>query len=202
MFSGIIESLGLVTDIRDEGTNRHLTIKSAISESAYIDQSISHNGVCLTVVAINDDKHTVTAIDETLKKTNLGLLQIGETINLERALTAGQRLDGHFVQGHVDTTAICTAIEPKDGSWIFRFKTSQEFDNLLVEKGSICINGISLTLIDAHWTDFSIGVIPYTYAHTNLSRIQPGDVLNLEFDILGKYIQKYLQNIHLKNQKP
>lgn len=200
MFSGIIESIGIVTNIRDEGTNLHLTIQSGISKDAYIDQSISHNGVCLTVVAIDGDQHTVTAIDETLRKSNLGQLKLGDTVNLERAMTAGQRLDGHFVQGHVDTTAICTAKESQDGSWIFRFKTSPEFDNLLVEKGSVCINGISLTLIDAESSDFSIGVTPYTYAHTNLSNIQPGDIVNLEFDILGKYIQKYLLSLNLKKQ--
>ncbi|MCZ2100007.1 MAG: riboflavin synthase [Chitinophagales bacterium] len=197
MFSGIIESLGIVTDLRDEGSNRHITIQSSLSHEVYIDQSIAHNGVCLTVVAIKDDTYTVTAIDETLRKSNLGQLQVGQSVNLERALTAGQRLDGHFVQGHVDTTATCIGIEPQDGSWIFRFKTSQEFDNLLVEKGSICINGISLTLIDAAWDHFSIGVIPYTFEHTNLSKLKIQETVNLEFDILGKYIHKYLQNLKL-----
>lgn len=201
MFSGIIESLGNITEIRDEGTNRHLTVESPISKDAYIDQSISHNGVCLTVIAINEDTHTITAIDETLKKSNIGQLKVGDLVNLERALTAGHRLDGHFVQGHVDTTAICTDIQSKDGSWIFHFKTDQKFDALMVEKGSICINGISLTLIDAQWDYFSIGVIPYTYEHTNLSHLKPGDSVNIEFDILGKYIHKYLQNLDLSKLK-
>ncbi len=198
MFTGIIESVGIISDIRDENGNRHLTIQSAMSSDSYIDQSIAHNGVCLTVVAMKGDTHTVTAIEETLRKTNIGKLKVGDFVNLERAMTAGQRLDGHFVQGHVDTTAICTNIEPQNGSWIFRFKTNQAFDALLVEKGSICINGISLTLIDASWNDFSIAAIPYTYEHTNLSKLNTGDTVNIEFDILGKYINKYLQNLNLK----
>ena len=201
MFSGIIESMGTITEIRDEGTNRHLTVESSISKDAYIDQSISHNGVCLTVIATIENTHTITAIDETLKKSNIGQLKVGDLVNLERALTAGHRLDGHFVQGHVDTTAICTDIQSQNGSWIFSFKTSQEFDSLMVEKGSVCINGISLTLIDAQWDHFSIGVIPYTYEHTNLSHLKPGDSINIEFDILGKYIHKYLQNLDLNALK-
>lgn len=201
MFSGIVESMGTITEIRDEGTNRHLTVESSISKDAYIDQSISHNGVCLTVIATSENTHTITAIDETLKKSNIGQLKVGDLVNLERALTAGHRLDGHFVQGHVDTTAICTDIQSQDGSWIFSFKTSQEFDSLMVVKGSVCINGISLTLIDAQWDHFSIGVIPYTYEHTNLSHLKPGDSVNIEFDILGKYIHKYLQNLDLNALK-
>ena len=201
MFSGIIESMGTITEIRDEGTNRHLTVESSISKDAYIDQSISHNGVCLTVIATSENTHTITAIDETLKKSNIEQLKVGDLVNLERALTAGHRLDGHFVQGHVDTTAICTDIQSQNGSWIFSFKTSQEFDSLMVEKGSVCINGISLTLIDAQWDHFSIGVIPYTYEHTNLSHLKPGDSINIEFDILGKYIHKYLQNLDLNALK-
>ena len=198
MFTGIIESVGVISGIRDENGNRHLAIQSSLSRETYIDQSIAHNGVCLTVIAMNGDTHTVTAIEETLRKSNLSQLKVGDYVNLERAVTAGQRLDGHFVQGHVDTTAICTNIEPQNGSWIFRFKTGQTYDVLLVEKGSICINGISLTLIDASWNDFSIAVIPYTHEHTNLSKLNTGDTVNLEFDILGKYIHKYLQNLKFK----
>lgn len=198
MFSGIIETLGTIIAIKDDGSNRHFTIQSSLSRDTYIDQSIAHNGVCLTVVAKNEDTHTVTAINETLNKSDLGRLKPGDIVNLERAMTAGQRLDGHFVQGHVDTTAVCTEIITLDGSWIFRFKTDQSYDSLMVEKGSICINGTSLTLIDANWDGFSVGLIPYTFEHTSFSRLKPGDTVNIEFDVLGKYILKYMRNLATK----
>lgn len=197
MFSGIIGSLGKITKIETVGTNKHFTIHSDISGDTYIDQSISHNGVCLTVVAQDDDTHTVTAIQETLIKSNLGSLSVGDLVNLELAVKANQRMDGHFVQGHVDGVAECTEISEKDGSHIFGFKTDQKFDSLMVEKGSICINGISLTLVAADYDYFSVAIIPYTFEHTNLSKLKVGSTVNLEFDILGKYITKYLSQLNL-----
>lgn len=195
MFSGIVETKGIITDIKIDENNKHFTIQSNISKDAYIDQSIAHNGVCLTVVSLTNDTHTVTAIKETLEKTNLDTLNIGEHINLERSLLANSRVDGHFVQGHVDTTATCQSIREVGGSWYFQFKTDSKYDNLMVPKGSICINGVSLTLVDAEKGSFSIAIIPYTYEHTNFKKIKEGDVVNLEFDILGKYIINYLSKI-------
>lgn len=197
MFSGIVEAQGVVKEIIKEGSNKHFKIESALAKEAYIDQSISHNGVCLTVVKIEGDIYTVTAIEETLIKSNFNDIKTGDIVNLERAIMAHQRMDGHFVQGHVDSTATCNKIELKDGSWNFHFATNPEFDNLLVEKGSVCINGVSLTLVNAKASDFSVSIIPYTYENTNFSKIRPNDKVNIEFDIMGKYIVKYLSKLNM-----
>ncbi len=194
MFSGIVEDQGKVRDIVKDGSNIHFTIYSKLSSESYIDQSISHNGVCLTVVEKTQDTHTVTAINETLEKTNLGQLKIGDPINLERSILATTRMDGHFVQGHVDTTVQCLQINNQDGSWQFLFSMSQEFKNLIVPQGSICINGVSLTIAQINPESFGVAIIPYTYEYTNFSMIKVGDVVNIEFDILGKYIVRYLEN--------
>lgn len=192
MFTGIIEVFGEVIDITQEGTNVHLTISSPISEELKVDQSVAHNGICLTVVKIEDNKHTVTAIKETLDRSNLGDLQVGDVVNLERAMLANSRLDGHMVQGHVDDTATCSAIEELDGSWYFRFQYTPTPEHLLVDKGSVCINGVSLTVVEPHENQFSVAIIPYTYEHTNFKDLMVGSRVNLEFDILGKYIAKYM----------
>jgi riboflavin synthase len=193
MFTGIIEATGKVKGLNREGSNLHLDIESSIAQELKIDQSIAHNGVCLTVVAF-PDAHTyrVTAIDETLQRTNLGTLSIGSLVNLERCMRLGDRLDGHMVQGHVDTTATLTKIEDLDGSWNLYFKYAASAGHITVEKGSICINGISLTVVESGADHFSVSIIPYTWEHTNLHRLQVGDKVNLEFDILGKYIAKLL----------
>ena len=195
MFSGIVENIGIIQDIKKEGENLTFTIISPISKDAYIDQSISHNGVCLTVTSFNEEYHTVTAIHETLLKTNLSNLKIGDIVNLERSLQFNQRIDGHFVQGHVDGIALCKDIIAVEGSWYFHFETDDKNSNLMVQKGSICINGVSLTLVSAENGHFSVAIIPFTFEHTNFFRIQVGDIVNIEFDILGKYILKFLQNI-------
>ncbi|MCC5918127.1 MAG: riboflavin synthase [Cryomorphaceae bacterium] len=193
MFTGIIEDVGRVTQLRKSGSNLHITVAGKLTPELKIDQSIAHNGVCLTVVDFPDkDAYTVTAIDETLKKSNLGDLQVDDLLNLERCLRAGGRLDGHMVQGHVDTTAICEEIKDVDGSWYFRFSHPEDPNFITVEKGSICVNGISLTVIDSHARGFSVAIIPYTYEHTNLHKIQVGDRVNIEFDILGKYIARLM----------
>jgi riboflavin synthase len=196
MFSGIIELTGTVADLKKEKSNLHITIQSSFTEELKIDQSIAHNGVCLTVVAIQNSFYTVTAIDETLQKTNLGLLQIGDRINLERCIKAGDRLDGHIVQGHVDQTGMCTSVTENNGSWTFQFKYDGAANNITVEKGSICVNGVSLTVVNSQDTSFSVCVIPYTFEHTNFQSIKAGTVVNLEFDILGKYISKLMKNKH------
>lgn len=192
MFTGIIEALGQVEKIEKEGTNVHFTFSSPISDQLKIDQSVAHNGVCLTVVALDDQQHTLTAIQETLDKSNLGQLKVGDAVNLERAMVAGSRLDGHMVQGHVDTTGQCVKVEEVDGSWYYHFKYTPTPEHLLVDKGSICINGVSLTVVKAEGDDFSVAIIPYTYEHTTFKHLQPGDKVNLEFDVIGKYIAKYL----------
>lgn len=197
MFSGIVESTGKIINIVQNGTNKHFTIQSEISKEAYIDQSIAHNGVCLTVVNINDDTHTVTAIEETLLKSNLGSLQINDLINLERSVMATSRMDGHFVQGHVDTTTTCIAVEEAHGSWYFTFDLAKEFNKLVVSKGSVCINGVSLTIAAFHEDHFKVAIIPYTYEHTNFRRLKKGDSVNIEFDILGKYIVNYLDKLQI-----
>lgn len=191
MFTGIIESLGKVTRLEKEGSNVHLTIASDVSRELKIDQSLAHNGVCLTVVAKDDHTHTVTAVEETLKRSNIGDLDEGKTVNLERAMVSGGRLDGHIVQGHVDATGTCTEIREVDGSWYFRFKYTPTEEHLLVDKGSVCINGVSLTVVDPVDDHFSVAIIPYTYEHTTFRDMQVGDRINLEFDILGKYIAQY-----------
>lgn len=192
MFTGIIEALGKVEKIEQEGSNVHFTFSSPITDQLKIDQSVSHNGVCLTVVALQDQQYTVTAIQETLDKSNLGQLQLGDSVNLERAMVAGSRLDGHMVQGHVDTTGQCIKVEELDGSWYYHFKYEPSPEHLLVDKGSICINGVSLTVVKAEGNDFSVAIIPYTYEHTTFKQLQADDQVNLEFDVIGKYIAKYM----------
>ncbi len=191
MFTGIIEALGTVRQIRQEGSNYHFDIASSISSELKIDQSVSHNGVCLTVVALGDDTHTVTAIEETMLRSNLGQLQVGDTVNLERAMLASARLDGHIVQGHVDGTGTCVNVDERDGSWYYEFTYEPSPEHLLVDKGSICINGVSLTVVDPKDDRFSVAIIPYTYEHTTFKALQAGDKINLEFDVIGKYIGKY-----------
>ena len=193
MFTGIIEKIGTVQSIEKEGTNVHFTIASAISEELKIDQSLSHNGVCLTVVALSEGTHTVTAIEETMKRSNLGALQVGDLVNLERAMQSNSRLDGHIVQGHVDKMGEVVSVAEVDGSWYFRFKYEVTEEHLLVDKGSICINGVSLTVVEPKDDEFSVAIIPYTYENTNFKSFKAGDKVNLEFDILGKYIAKYVK---------
>lgn len=193
MFTGIIESLGLVKKIENEGTNVHLTIESPISHELKIDQSLAHNGICLTVTALGDKWHTVTAVEETLKKTHLGDWRVGETINLERAMLAHARLDGHIVQGHVDNTGLCIGREDQNGSWLFTFRYHRTPEYFVVNKGSICINGVSLTVVDPREDTFSVAIIPYTFEHTNFQNLQVGRRINLEFDIIGKYISRYFE---------
>lgn len=192
MFSGIVETLGEVVDIKKEQSNLHLTLRADFSKDLKIDQSVAHNGVCLTVVHINDDTYTVTAIDETLQKTNLGYLKTGDKVNLERCLRMGDRLDGHIVQGHVDQTGICVEVQQNDGSWVFTFEYDASKGNVTVEKGSVCVNGVSLTVVNSKANSFSVCIIPYTFEHTNFNSIKAGTIVNLEFDILGKYISKLM----------
>jgi len=197
MFSGIVEALGVVRKIDAEGTNKNFHIESSISAELYIDQSVSHNGVCLTVVAIYNDRHIVTAVDETLVKANLNDLKVGSLVNLERSVSLNTRLDGHMVQGHVDSTILCINKDDKNGSWIFKFQYNEKDDALLVDKGSICINGVSLTLINPSDGTLEVTIIPYTYEHTTFKDIQIGDRANVEFDIIGKYVNKYLSQIKI-----
>ncbi|WP_443944151.1 riboflavin synthase [Pedobacter sp. AW1-32] len=192
MFTGIIETLGEVTAIKNDHSNVHYTIASAISHELKIDQSVAHNGVCLTVVSLNDGSHTVTAIDETLQKSNLGSLKVGSRVNLERCMQMNARLDGHIVQGHVDQTATCIKREELNGSWEYRFKYDASAGNVTVEKGSACVNGISLTVVHSQAAEFSVFIIPYTFEHTNLQEVQVGDTVNLEFDIIGKYVARLM----------
>lgn len=190
MFTGIIETLGEVTSISAEGTNLHFTIQSEISNQLKIDQSVAHNGVCLTVVALTEDSHTVTAIQETLEKSNMQYLKAGNKVNLERCMQMNGRLDGHIVQGHVDQTAICIKRAELNGSWEYRFKYDALNGNVTVEKGSVCINGISLTVVGSAADEFSVFIIPYTFEHTNLQEVNIGDTVNVEFDIIGKYVAR------------
>ncbi|WP_395802864.1 riboflavin synthase [Daejeonella sp.] len=192
MFTGIIETIGRVVELKKEQDNLHLIIESDISNELKIDQSVAHNGVCLTVVALTDNTHTVTAIAETLNKTSIGKLQLGNLINLERCMQMNGRLDGHIVQGHVDQTAICTEVKEMAGSWKYTFTYDPTIGNITVEKGSICVNGISLTVVNSHENAFSVAIIPYTYEHTNMQELKKGDVVNLEFDIIGKYVARLL----------
>lgn len=189
MFTGITEQLAEIVALKKEVGNLHISLKSAITNELKIDQSVAHNGVCLTVVNIKDDIYTVTAINETLEKSNLGLLEVGSKVNIERSIQVGDRIDGHMIQGHVDQTAICTDIKEDKGSYIFTF-TYEESDNITVEKGSVCINGVSLTVINSKDNSFSVVIIPYTLEHTNFHTFRVGTVVNIEFDILGKYIAK------------
>ena len=190
MFTGIIETMGKVFDLKNDQDNLQLIIESEISNELKIDQSVAHNGVCLTVVALADGMHTVTAITETLNKTNLGKLKIGDLINLERCMQMNGRLDGHIVQGHVDQIAICTEAKEIAGSWEYTFTYDPSAGNITVEKGSICVNGISLTVVNSRENSFSVAIIPYTYEHTSMQNLKEGDTVNLEFDIIGKYVAK------------
>ena len=190
MFTGIIESIGVVKDIKKEQNNLHFTIESSFTNELKIDQSVAHNGVCLTVVDINKNEFTVTAIEETLNKTNLKNLKINDSVNLERAMKLGDRLDGHIVQGHVDQTAICTNIKNEDGSWKFTFNYDSNLNNITIEKGSITVNGVSLTVVDSKKDSFSVAIIPYTYKHTNFKDFKIGTEINLEFDVIGKYVTR------------
>ncbi|MGB3608029.1 riboflavin synthase [Psychroserpens sp.] len=190
MFTGIIEDLGTITNIENDRDNLHLTIKSAITPELKIDQSVAHNGICLTVVDISGDTYTVTAIKETIEKTTIGHLQPNETINLERAMKLGDRLDGHIVQGHVDQVGVCAAVKEENGSWYFTFTYDSSLGNVTIEKGSATVNGVSLTVVNSGKDEFSVAIIPYTYAHTNFKHLKAGSNVNLEFDVLGKYIQK------------
>lgn len=193
MFTGIIEATGTVASIEAEGTNLTFRIESSMAPELKIDQSVSHNGVCLTVTSVADGNYTVTAVDETLKKTNLGSLKPGDRVNLERCMPAHGRFDGHIVQGHVDQTGICTNVQDMNGSWLFDFQYDPTVaDNVTVEKGSICINGVSLTVFNSHDDGFRVTIIPYTYEHTSFRDLKPGDIVNLEFDVVGKYIKKML----------
>lgn len=192
MFTGIIENTGLVDQIEINGTNRTFWITSSLAPSLKIDQSVSHNGVCLTVEETKNDSYRVTAIDETLLKTNLGKWQKGTLVNLERCMQLNGRIDGHIVQGHVDATGICSDVKEKDGSWEFVISTPVQFKGLMVEKGSISLNGISLTIFNVQEDSFTVAIIPFTFNHTNMQQLQKGDTVNLEFDMIGKYVQKNL----------
>lgn len=192
MFTGIIETLGKVVELRSAEGNLHITVQSEISDELKIDQSVAHNGVCLTVVELGAGTHTVTAIEETLNKTSLGQLETGDLVNLERCMQMNGRLDGHIVQGHVDQTAVCVGVRELDGSWEYTFEYDATKGNVTVEKGSICINGISLTVINSQTDSFSVAIIPYTYEHTNLQNVREGSIVNLEFDIIGKYVARLL----------
>ena len=192
MFTGIIETLGEIQQLEHEGGNLHITVKSSLSPELKIDQSVAHNGVCLTVVSIDDKVYSVTAIEETLQKTNLGNLEVGEKVNLERAMILGSRLDGHIVQGHVDQTGICKKVQEKNGSWIFSFEYDASKGNPTIEKGSITIDGTSLTVVDSGLNTFSVAIIPYTYEHTRFNSYKVGTVVNLEFDVIGKYVAKLM----------
>lgn len=197
MFTGIIETVGVLEEVRENGGNRSFLIRSAITQELKVDQSLAHNGICLTVEKIENDLYQVTAVAETLAKTNAGQWQKGDQVNLERAMTMNARLDGHMVQGHVDTVATCTDIEEMDGSWTFRFSFPEKFRALMIEKGSVCVNGISLTAFEVGDNQFSVAIIPFTWEHTNLNRLQKGQQVNIEFDMIGKYIQRHIQVLQL-----
>jgi len=192
MFTGIIESLGEVVEVKTIDGNSIIKIKSDISKESYIDQSIAHNGVCLTVTEKTDEWHSVTAIEETLLKSNIGDLKPGDELNLERAMLPNKRLDGHFVQGHVDDKAICREVKALDGSWYYTFEYDAKHISLIVDKGSVCINGTSLTIVEPIENTFKVAIIPYTYEHTNFKHFVPGSKVNIEFDILGKYVAKMM----------
>ena len=193
MFTGIIEELGEVVELKKEKDNLHITVKSNLSSELKVDQSLSHDGVCLTVVALGPGTHTITAINETLEKSNLGRLRAGSHVNLERATRIGSRLDGHIVQGHVDQVGTCTRVEELEGSWMFTFEYDPAYDNITIEKGSITVNGVSLTVVNSKEKSFSVAIIPYTFEHTNFHEIHVNDTVNLEFDVIGKYVARLLQ---------
>jgi len=192
MFTGIIETVGKIISIKEDGTNKDFVIESKITNEFKIDQSVAHNGCCLTVVALDDNKHTVTAIKETLDKTNLGQWKVGDIVNIERCMPAHGRFDGHIVQGHVDQTATCISIKEENGSWEFRFNFVSDGENVLVSKGSVTVNGTSLTVVNPTDTAFSVCIIPYTYEETVFKHLKIGDKINLEFDIIGKYVSKMM----------
>jgi riboflavin synthase len=194
MFTGIIETLGKVTNLIQDGNNQNIIIQSNISTQLTIDQSVSHDGICLTVVDVTNDFHTVTAVKETMLKTNLRQLTIGTVMNLERAMKLGERLDGHLVQGHVDQTAVCTNVSEEKGSWYYHFKYDASLHNITIEKGSIAVNGVSLTVVDSKKNAFSVAIIPYTYEHTNFQHLKENSIVNLEFDMIGKYVSRMMNN--------
>ena len=190
MFTGIIEEQVEVTELTRQGDNLHIKVAADMAAELKIDQSVAHNGVCLTVIEVSNKDYTVTAIKETLDKTNLGNLKKGSRINLERGMKLGARLDGHIVQGHVDQTGYCTTIEENNGSWIFTFEYDDSFNNITIEKGSITVNGVSLTVVNSKKNEFSVAIIPYTYDHTTFHALKKGDRVNLEFDVIGKYVKR------------
>jgi riboflavin synthase len=195
MFTGIIETLGTIQEIKKEKDNIHITMDSSITAELKIDQSVAHNGICLTVVALKDTSYTVTAIDETIKKTNLGSWEVGDSVNLERAMKLGDRLDGHIVQGHVDQTGICIEAAETNGSWQYTFEYNEDLNNITIEKGSITVNGVSLTVVNSKKNQFSVAIIPYTHEHTNFKNFVVGTKINLEFDVIGKYVSRlYAKN--------
>ena len=193
MFTGIIEDFGTITQIRKEKENVHISLESVLTPALKIDQSVAHNGVCLTVVEIDGNTYTVTAIKETIDKTNLSQWQVGDKVNLERAMQLGARLDGHIVQGHVDQIGKCTSVKEEGGSWFFDFEYDPNLKNITIEKGSITVNGTSLTVVNSGINTFSVAIIPYTYEHTNFNTFKEGTLVNLEFDVVGKYITKMQQ---------
>lgn len=190
MFTGIIETLGTLVEAKKDQENLHLTVQTPLTSELKIDQSVAHNGVCLTVVSKTDTAYTVTAIQETCLKTNIESWAVGDAINLERAMVLGARLDGHIVQGHVDQTGICTEIKEADGSWYFSFEYDPSLHNITIEKGSITVNGVSLTVVNSNANSFSVAIIPYTYEHTNFQTFKVGTQVNLEFDVIGKYVSR------------
>ena len=194
MFTGIIETLGTIQEIKKEKDNIHITIDSSITSELKIDQSVAHNGICLTVVALKDTFYTVTAIDETIKKTNLSSWKTGDIVNLERAMKLGDRLDGHIVQGHADQTGTCIVAQETNGSWLYTFEYDETLNNITIEKGSITVNGVSLTVVNSKNNQFSVAIIPYTYDHTNFKSFQVGTKINLEFDVIGKYVSRLYAN--------
>ena len=194
MFTGIIETLGIVQEVKKEQDNIHITIDSSLANELKIDQSVAHNGICLTVVAIEGNHYTVTAIGETIKKTNISKWKVGNSVNLERAMKLGDRLDGHIVQGHVDQTGTCISVQETNGSWFFTFEYDSSLQNITIEKGSITVNGVSLTVVDSGANNFSVAIIPFTYEHTNFSSFVVGSKVNLEFDVIGKYVSRLYGN--------
>ena len=192
MFTGIIEELGKITELRQDNGNLQVTVGTDFSSELKIDQSVSHNGVCLTVVSCGKNSYSVTAIEETLKKTNLRNLKVGELVNLERGMLLNARLDGHIVQGHVDQTGVCEKIEETNGSWNFVFSYDESWNNITIEKGSITVNGVSLTVVESEKNRFSVAVVPFTFAHTTFQFLKPGDLVNLEFDVIGKYVKRLM----------
>jgi riboflavin synthase len=194
MFTGIIETLGVIQEIEKDKDNLHITLASSITEELQIDQSVAHNGICLTVVSINKSFYTVTAIGETIKKTTISHWQKGDPINLERAMKLGDRLDGHIVQGHVDQIGTCTTVKETNGSWYYTFKYDESLHNITIEKGSITVNGVSLTVVDSRKNEFSVAIIPYTFEHTNFNTFEVGTKVNLEFDVIGKYVSRLHRN--------